>query len=58
MLDKGKQDPARIVIKGVRDPSPWFRIESQHLIVYSDSDPGEVVRLVKNLERLDYVLRL
>ncbi|WP_373991526.1 hypothetical protein [Duganella sp. BuS-21] len=51
-------NPAKIVIKGVRDPSVWFRIESQHLIVYSDSDPDQVVQLVNKLERLDYVLRL
>ncbi|MHA4870720.1 hypothetical protein ACXZ1M_23800 [Duganella sp. PWIR1] len=58
ILDESKQNPAKIVIKGVRDPSVWFRIESQHLIVYSDSDPEQVVQLVNNLERLDYVLRL
>lgn len=54
----GKRDTSEVVIKGVRDPSKWFRIESQHLIVYSDSDPGEVIELVNNLERLDYLLRL
>ncbi|USX11668.1 tetratricopeptide repeat protein [Oxalobacteraceae bacterium OTU3CAMAD1] len=55
---ESSQNSATIVIKGVRDPSTWFRIESQHLIVYSDSDPEQAVQLVKNLERLDYVLRL
>jgi hypothetical protein len=55
---KGKHTPFEIVVKGVRDPSAWFRIESQHLIVYSDSDPEQVIELVNNLERLDYVLRL
>jgi len=55
---KGKHDPSEVVIEGVRDPSPWFRIESQHLIVYSDSDPEQVIELVNNLERLDYVLRM
>jgi hypothetical protein len=54
----GKQDPSRVVVKGVRDPSAWFRIESQHLIVYSNGDPDEVIELVNNLERLDYLLRL
>ena len=55
---KGKRDPSTVVIKGVRDPSAWFRIESQHMIAYSDDDPDDVIELVKNLERLDYLLRL
>jgi tetratricopeptide (TPR) repeat protein len=55
---KGKHDPSTVVVKGVRDPSAWFRIESQHLIVYSDDDPDDVIELVNNLERLDYILRL
>jgi hypothetical protein len=55
---KGRHDPSTVVIKGVRDPSAWFRIESQHLIVYSNDDPDDVIELVNNLERLDYVLRL
>ena len=58
VLVNGELDPSKVVIKGVRDPSKWFRIESQHLIVYSDSDPEEVIQLANNLERLDYVLRL
>jgi tetratricopeptide (TPR) repeat protein len=55
---KGKDDPSTVIVKGVRDPSAWFRIESQHLIVYSDDDPDDVIELVNNLERLDYLLRL
>ena len=55
---KGKRDPSTVVVKGVRDPSAWFRIESQHLIMYYDDDPDEVIELVNNLERLDYLLRL
>jgi hypothetical protein len=55
---KGRHDPSTVVVKGVRDPSAWFRIESQHLIVYSNDDPDDVIELVNNLERLDYVLRL
>lgn len=58
VIVKGKRDPSTVVIKGVRDPSAWFRIESQHMIVYSDDDPDDVIELVKNLERLDYLLRL
>lgn len=55
---KGRHDPSTVIVKGVRDPSAWFRIESQHLIVYSNDDPDEVIELVNNLERLDFVLRL
>ncbi|WP_440966242.1 tetratricopeptide repeat protein [Massilia sp. GER05] len=55
---KGKHDPSTVVVKGVRDPSSWFRIESQHLIVYSNDDPDDVIELVNNIERLDYLLRL
>lgn len=58
VLVQGKRDPNEVVIKGVRDPSAWFRIESQHLVVYSDSDPEQVIQLVNNVERLDYVLRM
>lgn len=54
----GRRDPSTVVVKGVRDPSAWFRIESQHMIVYSDDDPDDVIELVNNLERLDYLLRL
>jgi hypothetical protein len=55
---KGKHDASTVVVKGVRDPSAWFRIESQHLIVYSNDEPDDVIELVNNLERLDAVLRL
>lgn len=55
---KGKHDASTVVVKGVRDPSAWFRIESEHLIVYSNDDPDDVIELVNNLERLDAVLRL
>lgn len=55
---KGKHDSSTVVVKGVRDPSAWFRIESQHLVVYSNGDPDDVIELVNNLERLDYLLRL
>ena len=58
VLVKGKRDAAEVVIKGVRDPSAWVRIESRHLIVYTDGDPEQAVELVNNLERLDYVLRM
>lgn len=55
---KGKHDTSEVVIKGVRDPSAWIRVESQHLVIYSDSDAEQVIDLANNLERLDYVLRM
>jgi hypothetical protein len=58
VLVKGKRDPSTVIVKGVRDPSDWVRIESQHLIVYSDDDPDQAIELVDNLEKLDHVLRL
>jgi hypothetical protein len=58
VLVKGKHDPSTVVVKGVRDPSAWFRIESQHLVVYSNDDPDDAIELVNNLERLDFLLRL
>jgi len=58
VIVKGRHDPSTVVVKGVRDPSAWFRIESQHVIVYSDDDPDDVIELVNNLERLDFLLRL
>lgn len=58
VIINGKLDPSTVVVKGLRDPSAWFRIESQHMIVYSNDDPDDVIELVNNLERLDYLLRL
>jgi hypothetical protein len=58
VIVKGRHDPSTVVVKGVRDPSAWFRIESQHVIVYSNDDPDDVIELVNNLERLDFLLRL
>jgi len=58
VIVKGKHDTSEVVIKGVRDPSAWIRVESQHLVIYSDSDAEQVIDLANNLERLDYVLRM
>jgi hypothetical protein len=55
---KGKRDTSEVVIKGVRDPSAWIRVESQHFVIYSDSDSEQVIDLANNLERLDFVLRM
>lgn len=41
-----------------RAPGKWFRAESQHVILYSDTSQDEAQRLLDNLERLDDLLRL
>lgn len=38
--------------------SPWFRAESQHLVVYSDTSEDEVRLLLDQLEKLDHLLRI
>ncbi|MBV8502313.1 MAG: hypothetical protein JO006_11385 [Paucibacter sp.] len=38
--------------------SKWFRAESQHFVVYSDTREEDVTSLLDNLERLDYLLRI
>ena len=50
--------PPSVAVQGVKDPSDWKRAESAHFIVYSDTDSGQVARLLDNLERLDYILRI
>jgi hypothetical protein len=52
------RDSSRVVINGQPDPSDWFRIESHYLVVYSDSDPDQVIELVHSIERLDFLMRL
>lgn len=37
-------------------PSAWKRAETDHLIVYSDGDQAQLVRITQNLERLHAVL--
>jgi hypothetical protein len=46
-----------VTVNWQRNPSKWFRAESQHVVVYSDTDSDDVTRLLNNLERLDYLLR-
>lgn len=40
------------------DVSKWFRAESPHLVVYSDAREEDVIALLKNLEKLDHLLRI
>lgn len=49
---------AEIVVSGQQNASSWFRAESTHFIVYSDTSRPNVSRLLDKLERLDYLLRL
>lgn len=46
-----------ITVQGQKNPSPWFKAESQHFIVYSDTSQQGVSLLLDNLERLDFLLR-
>jgi hypothetical protein len=47
-----------VTVVGQRDASSWFRAESQHFIVFSDTTNEDVTALLNNLERLDYLLRI
>jgi tetratricopeptide (TPR) repeat protein len=48
----------RVVVAGQRNASEWFRAESQHFVVYSNTSNGDVAELLNQLERLDYMLRI
>ena len=50
--------PARVTVTGQKNASPWFKAESQHFVVYSNTRNEDVTLLLNNLERLDYVLRI
>jgi hypothetical protein len=50
-------DPSRVVVQGLRDQSKWFRAESPHFVVYSDTSQADVRQLLNNLERFDRLLR-
>ncbi len=53
-----QNDVSEIVVSGQQNPSDWFRAESQHFIVYSDTKQKHVSQLLNKLERFDYLLRL
>lgn len=53
-----QKEVAEVVISGQQNPSDWFRAESQHFVVYSDTKREHVSQLLKKLERFDYLLRL
>jgi hypothetical protein len=48
----------RVTVQGMKNASAWFKAESQHFVVYSDTSRDSVFQLLSNLERLDYLLRL
>ncbi|MYM88652.1 tetratricopeptide repeat protein [Rugamonas sp. FT82W] len=61
MNAQAQQQPATapsVVVAGQRHASPWFRAESQHLVVYSNTSNSQVADLLNQLEKLDYMLRL
>src|SRR4051812_20709144 len=46
-----------VVVRGVRNkPSGWREAETAHVIVLSDGSESELVRLTRNLERLNFLL--
>lgn len=51
-------DAQSITVTGQRDPSNWLRAESPHLVVYTDTSAADARRLLAQLERLDFLLRL
>jgi hypothetical protein len=55
---QGTPAPPSVAVQGVKNPSDWKRAESAHFVVYSDTESGQVTRLLNNLERLDYILRI
>ncbi len=63
-LAAGVQKPDSVGVEHVEvtgtkaEVSDWFRAESQHFIVYSNTGEEEITPLLDNLERLDYLLRI
>ena len=48
----------RVTVQGMKNASAWFKAESQHFVIYSDTSRDSVFQLLNNLERLDFLLRL
>jgi tetratricopeptide (TPR) repeat protein len=49
---------ASVVVAGQRNASEWFRVESQHFVVYSNTSNDAVATLLNQLEKLDFMLRI
>ncbi|MYN41016.1 tetratricopeptide repeat protein [Duganella sp. FT109W] len=63
LLQAHAQQPApaaapSVTVAGQRHASEWFRVESQHFIVYSDTSNDDVALLLNQLEKLDQMLRV
>ena len=55
----GPANLERVEVAGRKgEVSPWFRAESQHFVVYSDTREEDVTPLLDNLEKLDHLLRI
>ncbi len=52
-------NPTTVVVHGdkIKRPHTWFRAESQHFIVYSDTRHSDVAGLLSKLERFWFALR-
>ncbi|MFG6488491.1 hypothetical protein ACG04R_17525 [Roseateles sp. BYS78W] len=54
----GPANLERVEVTGRKtEVSPWFRAESPHFVVYSDTREEDVAPLLDNLEKLDRLLR-
>lgn len=52
-----QKDVTELVVNGQQRAAEWFRAESPHFIVYSDTKRDDVARVLDKLERLDHLLR-
>ena len=48
----------RVTVAGQKNPSTWFKAESQHFVVYAETSRDSVRLMLQNMERLDYLLRV
>lgn len=55
---EAQQVTQSVTIANYKKASPWFRAESQHFIVYADTNREATTELLNNLERLDFLLRI
>jgi hypothetical protein len=53
-----QNNATEILVTGQHNASQWFRAESQHFIVFSDTSHEDTTQLLNNLEHLDYLLRI
>ena len=56
--NEAQQATQSVTIANYKKASPWFRAESQHFIVYADTNREATTELLNNLERLDFLLRI